>query len=160
MPPRAGRLPYWQRIPTHIILAVCAFSGLLFFLVHEFHVEIFGTRAHSFLVAHGVSSAFALLAFGAVLPGHLRVAWIARRNRISGVIMVAVMSVLMLSGLLLYYGSEEIRDAVVITHWVIGFIAFAAFVFHLVVGRSSVRARAVRPLTPADSTASRKTLIQ
>lgn len=134
-PRRAGFLPGWQRIPTHLILALCAFSGLLFFLKHDMQIELLPTAAHSLLVTHGVSAAFALLAFGAVLPGHLRAAWIARRNRASGILMLIVMSLLMLSGLLLYYGSEEIRDGVVLTHWIAGFAAFAAFLLHLLLGR-------------------------
>ncbi len=136
---RAGFLPGWQRNPTHLILAICAFSGLLFFLKHEFQIDVLFAEAHSLLVTHGVSSAFALLVFGAVLPGHLRAAWIARRNRASGVLMIAVMSALMLSGLLLYYGSEEIRDNVVLTHLVVGFAAFAVFLLHLLLGRRHTR---------------------
>ncbi len=136
---RAGFLPGWQRNPTHLILAVCAFSGLLFFLKREFQLDVLFAESHSLLVTHGVSSAFALLVFGAVLPGHLRAAWIAKRNRASGVLMIAVMSALMLSGLLLYYGSEEIRDNVVLTHLMVGFLAFAVFLLHLLLGRRPQR---------------------
>lgn len=138
-PRRIGRMPGWQRLPTHLILAVCAFSGLLYFIRHELRIELPGLESHGYLVTHGISAAFALLAFGAVLPAHLRAAWVAKRNRTSGIVMIAVMSVLMLSGLLLYYGSEEMRDDVVLTHWVVGFAAFAAFVLHLVIGRKASR---------------------
>ncbi len=138
-PRRIGRMPGWQRLPTHLILAVCAFSGLLYFIRHELRIELPGLESHGYLVTHGISAAFALLAFGAVLPAHLRAAWVAKRNRTSGIVMIAVMSVLMLSGLLLYYGSEEMRDGVVLTHWVVGFAAFAAFVLHLVIGRKATR---------------------
>ncbi len=136
---RAGRLPGWQRIPTHLIFSVCALSGLLFFLRHDLRVEIPGAETHSYLVVHGVSAAFALLAIGAILPGHLRVAWIARRNRLSGLVMLAVMALLMLSGLMLYYGSEEWRDATVLTHWIVGGIVMAAFPLHLVLGRRDIQ---------------------
>lgn len=135
---RAGRLPGWQRIPTHLVFAICAISGVLFFLRHELHLEIPGVETHSYLVMHGVSAAFALLAIGAILPGHLRVAWIARRNRISGIAMLLVMALLMLSGLMLYYGSEEIRDATVLTHWIVGGAVIAAFPLHLVLGRRDI----------------------
>ncbi len=133
---RIGKLPRWQKIATHLIFAVCAFSGTLFFLKHEWHFNLLGQEAHSFLVTHGVSAAFVLLAFGAVLPGHIRAAWNAKRNRVSGLVMILVMSTLMLSGLLLYYGDEELRDGVLWTHWVIGFSAFAIFLIHLVAGKT------------------------
>lgn len=141
-PRRAGLLPAWQRTPTHLILVICAFSGLLYFLKRELQIDVLWTEAHSLLVTHGVSSALALLAFGAVLPAHLRAAWIAKRNRASGILMVGVMSLLMLSGLLLYYGSEEIRDSVVLTHLVVGFAAFAVFILHLLLGRRQPAAAA------------------
>ena len=147
---RAGRLPGWQRLPTYIVFAICALSGLLFFLRHDLYLDIPGVETHSYLVAHGTSAAFALLAIGAVLPGHLRVAWIARRNRLSGMAMLLVMGLLMLSGLMLYYGSEEMRDAAVLTHWIVGGVAIAAFPLHLMVGRrKSARAHLAQPAEPA-----------
>lgn len=141
---RVGRLPRWQRLFSHLIFTVCAFSGLGFFLKREMGFELNDIAAHSFLVWHGVSAAFALLAFGAVLPGHIRSAWNVKRNRGSGSAMIVVMAALMLSGLLLYYGDEEWRDRVVWAHWIAGFIAFAAFPVHLALGR--LANRRTRPL--------------
>ena len=71
---------------------------------------------------------------GSVLPGHVRSGWNARRNRKTGIAMLVVMGLLMLSGLLLYYGSEDAHDAVVLGHWVAGFMAVAAFPIHLIIG--------------------------
>ncbi|MEY5100592.1 MAG: hypothetical protein RJA36_3311 [Pseudomonadota bacterium] len=136
---RVGRLPRWQRLSTHLIFSLCALSGLLFFLRHELALELAGPATHSYLVAHGVSAAFALLAFGAVLPGHVRAAWNARRNRASGVAMIGVLAALMGSGLLLYYGGEEWREGVVWTHWVVGFLVLAVFPLHLLLGSRGAR---------------------
>ena len=132
---RVGRLPRWQRLSTHIVFAVCALSGLGFFLKRELGFDLHDVPARSFLVWHGVSAAFALLAFGAVLPGHIRGAWNVRRNRGSGLAMIAVMAALMLSGLLLYYGEEEWHEAVLWSHWIAGFVSLLAFPVHLVMGR-------------------------
>lgn len=131
---RVGHLPRWQRLSTHLIFAICALSGLGFFLKREMGIELGDITARSLLVWHGISAAFALLAFGAVLPGHIRASWKARRNRSSGIAMLTVMAGLMLSGLLLYYGDEEWHDAVLWAHWISGFLAFAAFPLHLVLG--------------------------
>lgn len=136
---RVGHLPRWQRLSTHLIFAVCALSGLGFFLQREMGYTLGEISARSLLVNHGISSAFALLAFGAVMPGHIRSAWKAKRNRISGLAMLAVLAGLMLSGLLLYYGDEEWHDYVLWTHWAVGFAAFLAFPLHLVVGHRSNR---------------------
>lgn len=138
---RIGMLPRWQRLSTHLIFTVCAVSGLGFLLKREAGLDLGELSAHSMLVWHGVSSAFALVVLGSVLPGHVRGAWHARGNRATGVAMLAVMTVLMLSGLLLYYGAEEARDTTVRVHWLIGLGAFAAFPLHLIVGRRQYRAK-------------------
>ena len=131
---RVGHLPRWQRLSTHLIFAICALSGLWFFLKREMGFDLGDIAVRSLLVWHGISAAFALLAFGAVLPGHIRSSWKARRNRATGVAMLTIMAALMLSGLLLYYGDEEWHDAVLWAHWIGGFIAFGAFPLHLLLG--------------------------
>ena len=132
-PSRIGRLPSWQRWATHSILTLCAASGVGYFMMREQGFAFGGLAPHAVLVWHGVSSAFALLAFGAVLPGHVRAAWNGRRHRISGSLMLAVMALLMLSGLLLYYGDEEGRDLTLWLHWGAGFAAVAVFALHVAV---------------------------
>lgn len=132
---RIGRLPKWQRNATHLVLAICALSGVVFLLKQS--VGLWGGRdgAHDVLIIHGVSAAFALMAFGAVLPAHIRISWIAKRNITSGLSMLAVMGALMLTGLLLYYGAEESRDFAELTHEVIGFAAIAVFPLHILIGK-------------------------
>jgi hypothetical protein len=146
---RVGHLPRWQRLSTHVIFAVCALSGLAFFAKREMGLALWDITARSFLVTHGMSAALALLAFGAVLPGHIRSAWNVKRNRGSGVAMIAVMAALMLSGLLLYYGAEEWHDGALWAHWIVGGAAFAAFPLHLVLGhRANARATGCQDHNP------------
>lgn len=146
---RVGHLPRWQRLSTHLVFAVCALSGLAFFMKRELGFALWEIAARSFLVTHGISAALALLAFGAVLPGHIRSAWNVRRNRGSGVAMIVVMTALMLSGLLLYYGAEEWHDGALWAHWIVGGAAFAAFPLHLVLGhRANARATGRRDNDP------------
>jgi hypothetical protein len=132
---RLGRLPRWQRIATHAIFGFCALSGLLFFMAHDIHLELSGMRSHSLLVAHGMSAALALMAFGAVMPAHIRVAWRARRNRTTGIMLSTLLIALVISGLLLYYGSEDIRQAIVWSHWVMGGLGMMLFPLHFVWGQ-------------------------
>jgi len=132
---RIGLLPRWQRLSAHLIFTVCAVSGLGFLLKRQAGLDLGEVSAHSLLVWHGTSSALTLVVLGSVLPGHVRGAWYARRNRATGVLMLAVMVALMATGLLLYYGSEEARDTTVLVHWAVGLAAVAAFPLHLVVGR-------------------------
>jgi hypothetical protein len=43
---------------------------------------------------------------------------------------LAFLTILLVSGALLYYGPAEIRDEVIATHWVIGVAFFAIFLLH------------------------------
>ena len=143
---RIGRLPRWQRIATHAVFGLCALSGVLYFLAHDVRWALPGLASHSLLVAHGVSATLALLALGAVMPAHIRVAWLAQRNRTSGVVMTAVLTGLMISGLLLYYGDEDWREAVIWGHWLVGGLGLLAFPLHLVLGRRAATVR--QPVQP------------
>lgn len=141
---RVGCLPRWQRYSSHLFFAACALSGVGYLLAHTLRWESLAEYAHQLLVSHGVSAYLSVLAFGAVIPGHIRSAWNVRRNRNSGVAMIAVSVLLMGSGLLLYYGSEEMHDTVLWVHWIVGGFVVALFPYHLVAGRlANIRATAV-----------------
>jgi hypothetical protein len=132
---RIGRLPRWQRWFTHSVLTICGVSGLIFFLKQDVGWWDGRRGAHDVLIIHGISAAFAIMAMGAVLPAHIRVSIMARRNIMSGFVMLAVMAALMVSGLALYYGSEEMREASELTHEFIGFLAFMAVPAHILFGK-------------------------
>lgn len=131
---RVGRLPRWQRLASHGIFLICALSGLAFFLKRQMGMALWEIAARDFLVLHGISAAFSLLVFGSVLPNHVRAAWNVQRNRLTGILMLVVMALLMASGLGLYYGSEDMHDTMLWSHWIIGFLLFAVLPLHLVVG--------------------------
>jgi hypothetical protein len=61
-------------------------------------------------MTHEIASYFFALLFGAVIPIHIKAGWKSNRNKISGSLMVTVMSLLLISGLFLYYGADT-RDA-------------------------------------------------
>ena len=85
---------------------------------------------------HGISAAAFLIGFGTVLPGHVRRAWSAARNRVTGVIFFSVMLTLTVTGYLLYYvGDEAIRAAMSLVHWVVGLALPLLAVLHVWRGR-------------------------
>lgn len=131
---RVAHLPFWQLFSTHAIFIICAVSGVLYLLAHQFEIKLFALENHSILVAHGFSAYFFVLLFGAVMPTHIKGGWHNKRNRISGGSMVLVMALLLLSGLLLYYG-DETRDAALWVHWVIGCGLVLVFPLHVIRGR-------------------------
>ena len=131
---RVAHLPKWQSISTHLIFTICAASGVLYLLSHEFEIAPLSVKNHTILSVHGFSAYFFILLFGALLPNHIKGGWQNKRNRISGSLMVLVMSLLLLSGLILYYG-DLMRDVALWVHWIIGGGLVLLFPFHFVMGR-------------------------
>lgn len=95
---------------------------------------------------HGAAVIGFLVAFGALLPGHIVQNWRQRANRYSGLTMVIVVSLLALSGYGLYYlVDDQQRTVTSALHWVTGLVACAALLLHVVLGkRLAARARARR----------------
>lgn len=131
---RIAHLPFWQSFSTHAIFLICAISGVLYLLAHEFEMKALRVENHSILIVHGFAAYFFVLLFGAVMPTHIKAGWKNKRNRLSGGLMVAAMALLLVSGLFLYYG-DVTRDAALWVHWVIGCGLVLLFPLHFIRGR-------------------------
>jgi hypothetical protein len=127
-----GKMPGWQRWFTISSLTICSLSGIAFLLGHEFRISKAILGDHSVLALHGIAAAFALMAFGAVMPFHIKAGLKAKKNLISGISQLAILVILAITGLLLYYGPEESHESSELTHWVLGLIFFGLFVFHII----------------------------
>lgn len=131
---RVAHMPLWQSLFTHLIFIICAVSGVLYLLAHEFEIKALTVENHSILIVHGFAAYFFVFLFGAIMPNHIKAGWKNKRNQLSGGLMVAVMSLLLISGLFLYYGNET-RDAALWVHWVIGCGLVLLFPLHFIRGR-------------------------
>ena len=83
---------------------------------------------------HGIAAYAALLAIGSALTVHVRTAWVRRRNRWSGGVLLGGAALLAGSGLWLYYGSETARSVVSTVHWGIGLVFGAWLLLHRSLG--------------------------
>lgn len=123
----AIRLGRWHQTYLYTVGAVLVLSGILWLWFHYF-VRIegeFGPTLHPlepwWLRVHGIAGAAFLIGFGSVLPGHVRRAWGAHRNRVTGTIFFAAMLTMTLTGYLLYYvGVQAVRDNMALVHWIVG----------------------------------------
>jgi hypothetical protein len=127
---RLGKMPGWQRTFVICGMMTCSLTGLMYLLGHQFQIQRSTLGHHSVLAAHGVAAMLATLAFGSVLPFHIKVGYKSRRQLWSGFSQLGLLAALLASGALLYYGPEEIRDGVIDTHWVVGILFFAIFILH------------------------------
>ena len=123
-------MPGWQRSLVIVGMLTCSITGSLYLLGHQWQIERTLFANHTVLASHGLSAMLATLALGSVLPFHIKAGYQSGRKRLSGFSQLAFLTVLLISGGLLYYGPEEIRDSVINLHWVVGLAFFAIFLFH------------------------------
>ena len=128
---RPGAMPRWQRWSFWIGMGLCCFSGLSYLLGHEFFMapEILSHRR--MLTLHGIAAGVAVFLLGTIAVGHVRVGWILRKNKLTGMSNIIVLGLLVLTGWGLYYGSEEMRDLTVSGHWISGLMFIIALSLHL-----------------------------
>ena len=127
-----GKMPYWQRWFTITTLCICSVSGIAFLIGHDFHISrsLLGDR--NVLIIHGVSAAITLIAFGTVLPFHIKAGLKSKKNLISGISQLVFLVALVITAMLLYYGPEELHEGSELTHWILGLVFFGFFVFHTI----------------------------
>jgi hypothetical protein len=80
--------------------------------------------------SHGVSAAGIIFLLGSIATVHIKAGLVAKKSLFSGFTQLFVLTLLISTGLLLYYGSEETRDFSVWSHWVLGLIFMPVFVWH------------------------------
>lgn len=127
---RPGFMPSWQRIFSWISIPICSLSGISFLLGSQFQLSRSTLSNHSVLTIHGISAMAVLIILGSILPAHLKVGLYSKKNMVSGLSQLALLLLLTVSSAFLYYGSEDLREAIVLTHWVVGLAFFCFFLFH------------------------------
>jgi hypothetical protein len=136
---RLGRMPSWQKWFALSSMLACSLSGTAYLMGHQFSLQKQWLGIHSVLAWHGITAILAILALGSVLPFHLKAGLKAKRKMVSGLSQLLFLSILTISGALLYYGPAEIRDDVIVIHWLIGLLFFAVFIFHGVITQLNPR---------------------
>ena len=128
----AGKMPTWQRWSFWTVMGICCLSGICYLVGSELLTSSSILTSRKVITAHGVTACFSVFLFGTISAGHIRVGWILRKNKVTGIGNIVTLSLMILTGLGLYYGSEEIRDLAVLLHWVSGLGFLAVLTLHLV----------------------------
>ena len=139
-------MPQWQLRAVYAATAALVLSGSLWLLLHYFlrSEGDFGPMPnpleHPMLALHGAAAMTGLVVLGSLLPVHLLRGWQQRRNLASGISLLGVQGVLIVSGYGLYYASGDgFRAAIGLVHWLIGLGVTALLIWHIVAGRSGRR---------------------
>lgn len=125
-------------------------TGVLWLLFHYFMAVKgpFGPQPHPteiwWLRLHAAFAFMALWTFGVIWSAHIVGGWHTRRQRWTGGTAFAVLLVLVASGYLIYYLTDDgWHDSMALVHWIVGLSLPAAMTWHIVLGRR--RAPAVPP---------------
>jgi uncharacterized membrane protein len=138
--PTSIRLEASEKVVVFALALGLLLSGVGWLLLEHF-VRIksdFGPAHHPvqpwLLTAHGVLGMAAVWGFGVLWAFHVRSAWQIRRHRLSGGSVFAGMTILLCSGLLLYYaGNDTLRSWASLVHWVVGLAAGVGLVVHALI---------------------------
>ena len=125
----------WHRLTTYTLLALCALSGLAWFVGLDL-LDLPPPRLRLCWVLHGITALAATLAIGAAVPQHALMTWRAHRNRAAGAVLGTTLALVVLSALCLQYGLEDWHDA---GHWVhvaVGIAVGIVFPWHIWWARS------------------------
>jgi hypothetical protein len=128
------RLPASLRIGTYTVGLIVAASGMTGLLASQDWRRV----TAACMEIHGTAAMALLVLVGAVAALHVPTGWREAKNRASGVLFAASLSVLLATGAMLYYvGNEGLRSAASLVHWAIGCAALILGGLHVWLGRRS-----------------------
>jgi hypothetical protein len=126
-----------RKFLIYTILVSTWSSGALWLVLHYFlrRRGDFGVEPNPLefwmLALHGACAFAALWLAGWIWTTHIVPWWNGRRRRNSGIVLIAFVGALILSGYLLYYASgDAVRDWVGVIHWSIGLAAAIPMTIH------------------------------
>lgn len=144
----SGRLSPGHRRSLYFFASLLWLSGLGWLIAHyAFRPGDPLAGAHPsepwWLRVHGAAVLGFLIAFGALLPGHIGRGWRQGLNRGSGLAMIVAAAILTLSGYGLYYlVGDAWRGWASLIHWTAGLASAVALLVHVLLGKRRVaRAR-------------------
>jgi hypothetical protein len=134
--------PLHKRI-LYLSLGVLWLSGL-FWLYLKYFGQVqgaFGPQSSPWqpvsMRIHGALAMVFLVLFGTLLTQHVPWGWTQRQQRSSGVSLLVICGVLIVTGWGLYYLVDAgIRHWVSLIHWVVGLLFPAIVALHVILGKS------------------------
>ena len=112
-------------------------SGILWLVVHYFFASQgeFGPEPHPLerwsLALHGAGAFATLLLGGWLWKAHVAPWWDSPNRRRSGIVLIVLGAVLIVSGYLLYYASgDALRDLIGKLHWIVGVLLALPVLVH------------------------------
>jgi len=131
------------QLSLYSIVAISLITGVLFFVLKTwFDVEgDFGLEKHPWqfpvLKIHAASAFGMMLFSGAMLASHVQFGWRSQRSRKTGITLISIFSIQILSAYLLYYlANETARIITEYIHLAVGVSIPLALFAHIVLARA------------------------
>lgn len=138
---RSARLASWQIWLLCLSGGGLLLSGCLWLLLHYYGQSEgeFGPEMNPLepwmMKLHGLFVIPCLLSIGTMFVAHIPKGWDHRAQRLTGIVLCSVLTVLAASGYLLYYtGGEVLREWSSLAHWIIGLALPLSFLWHYLNG--------------------------
>lgn len=146
---KTARLAFWQIWLLTLSGGGLWLSGAGWLLLHYYGQKAgeYGPEMNPaepwMMTAHGLFLIPALLGIGGMFVAHIPKGWSHVRQRVIGLALCGVLTILIASGYLLYYAGEEVlREWTGLIHWVIGLGLPVLFGWHYLSGlRERTRGR-------------------
>ncbi|HKR92905.1 hypothetical protein [Novosphingobium sp.] len=145
---RTAKLARWQIWLLTLPGSGLWLSGAAWLLLHYFGQKQgdFGPETNPIepwmMKAHGLALIPALLGIGGMFVVHIPKGWTHLHQRVAGIALCVVLSLLIASGYLLYYvGDDTTRTWASKVHWLIGLGLPVIFVWHYLNGLSARKRR-------------------
>jgi len=127
---------YRQCLYGLLLLSWCSGGG--FFILKTWFIQEgeYGLVKHAWqypaLQIHGAMAFLMMVGFGFVLGAHMPSSWKTKQKRKTGILLIAMPCLLIMSGYLLYYVAEDtFREWVEYTHLAIGFLLPLSLALHI-----------------------------
>ena len=142
------RLEASARRALYVTLAALIGSGIGWLAVH-YAESIFAGNVDEMhrlsqealaLKVHGAAGFATLFVLGAMSVCHVRLAWALKRNRAAGTMVLAMFTLLIVTGYALYYlVNDETHAIVSLLHWTLGMMLAPMLIVHIIAGRRGRR---------------------
>ena len=134
------RLNPYLRWAVYTVFVLLFVSGAAWLLADQFkdstNGELWQAAGANLLMVHGGAATATLLLLGALFPLHMQRAWRAHKNRMTGIAMVTLNTILVVTSFGLYYlGSEMLRPWISDAHIAVGLTLPILLLIHIVLGR-------------------------
>ena len=128
------KIPLIQRYSMYLVWLILAFTGAYFAYSQDWKMQDPSELTVNILKSHGISAAIFLIIFGSLLSVHIKLALQFNRNLVTGLGMLSLMIVLIITGTGLYYSPEQWHENVKWAHIWIGFISVLWLPLHIMIG--------------------------